>query len=106
VAKRSTDGALLVFHLDANLFVFNVTLNVFISIKFKNNNFYCLKWHLSIPPDQDIPLAAKISKYTLRAFVLNFYNNWHFVLISSLKERNYRTKLSLKLSMMKVICIT
>jgi len=91
VAKGSTDGALLVFHLEINLFVFNVTLNVFISIKFKDDNFYCLKWHLSIPPVQHIPLAAKISKYTLRAFVLNFYNIWHLVLISSLKEGNYRT---------------
>jgi hypothetical protein len=47
-------------------------LNLFIALKYKNSNFCGLKWHLSIPPVQDIPLAAKISKYTLRAFVLKF----------------------------------
>ena len=72
MAKRSTDGTLFVFYLEINLFVFDVTLNVFISIKFKNNNFCGLNGHLSILPVQDIPLAAKISKYTLRAFVLKF----------------------------------
>ena len=46
------------------------------SITFKNSNFYGLNWHLSIPPVQDIPLAAKIPKYTLRAFVIYFYNIW------------------------------
>jgi hypothetical protein len=61
-------------------------LNLFISIKFKNNKFYGLNWDLRIPPAQNTPLAAKIPKYPLRAFVLNFYNIWHSVSIYSLKE--------------------
>jgi hypothetical protein len=74
VVKSSSDATLLVFHVQTNLFAFNVTfrLNEFISIKVKINNFYGLKWHLSIPPVQDIPLPSKIPKYNLRAFALNF----------------------------------
>jgi hypothetical protein len=71
--KRSSDGTLLIFHWQGNLFAFIVTfcLNYFISIKFKINDFYGLNRHLSNPPVLWFVLSTVYTWYVPEYYLLN-----------------------------------